>query len=139
MCTCPLCHSRANSPCRSTSLHMTARTSGSSRRASRARPTPRCSAPLAIKPRGSNCLLMGMRVIGRLFLPGDVLALRYAYSARVVIYDLKKDVHFTIAEDWDRSPDSIIVSSSHSYLSYFCPANFILVLPFFCPHIRPYW
>jgi hypothetical protein len=33
------------------------------------------------------------------------------YSAKVVVYDLKENVRFTITEDWDRSPDSIIVSS----------------------------
>ncbi|OAX40936.1 alpha/beta-hydrolase [Rhizopogon vinicolor AM-OR11-026] len=36
--------------------------------------------------------------------------------AKVVIYDLKKDVCFTITEDWDRSPDSIIFSPSSALL-----------------------
>ncbi|OJA17237.1 hypothetical protein AZE42_00166 [Rhizopogon vesiculosus] len=36
--------------------------------------------------------------------------------AKVVIYDLKKDVRFTITEDWDRSPDSIIFSPSSDLL-----------------------
>ncbi|KAG2028627.1 hypothetical protein BDR03DRAFT_1019557, partial [Suillus americanus] len=36
--------------------------------------------------------------------------------AKVVIYDLKKDVRFTITEDWDRSPDSIIFSPSSALI-----------------------
>jgi hypothetical protein len=43
----------------------------------------------------------------------------HVYSAKVVVYDLKENVRFTITEDWDRSPDSIIVSSSSSNCPYF--------------------
>ncbi|KAG1872451.1 alpha beta-hydrolase [Suillus subalutaceus] len=36
--------------------------------------------------------------------------------AKVVIYDLKENVRFTITEDWDRSPDSIIFSPSSALI-----------------------
>ncbi|KAG2757920.1 alpha beta-hydrolase [Suillus brevipes Sb2] len=36
--------------------------------------------------------------------------------AKVVIYDLNRDVRFTITEDWDRSPDSIIFSPSSTLI-----------------------
>ncbi|KAG2139739.1 alpha beta-hydrolase [Suillus clintonianus] len=36
--------------------------------------------------------------------------------AKVVIYDLNKDVQFTITEDWDRSPGSIIFSPSSALI-----------------------
>ncbi|TFK52466.1 alpha/beta-hydrolase [Heliocybe sulcata] len=35
-----------------------------------------------------------------------------ADRSKVVIYDLKKDVRFTITQHWDRSPDSIIFSNT---------------------------
>ncbi|KAG2134271.1 alpha beta-hydrolase [Suillus cothurnatus] len=36
--------------------------------------------------------------------------------AKVVVYDLKENVRFTITEDWDRSPDSIIFSPSSALI-----------------------
>jgi dipeptidyl aminopeptidase/acylaminoacyl peptidase len=36
--------------------------------------------------------------------------------AKVVVYDLKENVRFTITEDWDRSPDSIIFSPSSTLI-----------------------
>jgi len=33
--------------------------------------------------------------------------------AKIVIYDLEKDVRFTITQDWDRSPDALSVSGLH--------------------------
>ncbi|KAG0699998.1 alpha beta-hydrolase [Suillus ampliporus] len=36
--------------------------------------------------------------------------------AKVVVYDIKKDVRFTITEDWGRFPDSIIFSPSSSLI-----------------------
>ncbi|KAG1822832.1 Alpha/Beta hydrolase protein [Suillus subaureus] len=36
--------------------------------------------------------------------------------AKVVIYDLKENVRFTITEDWDRSPDSIVFSPSSTLI-----------------------
>jgi hypothetical protein len=154
-------------PRRSTSLHMTEKTSDSSPRASKVRRTLPCSALLAIKSPGWNWLLMGTRVIGGLcdlFIYRFDLISMHVSSAKVVIYDLKKDVRFTITEDWDRSPDSIIVSPSsfncpyflHSYLlncdtchfltgllippirlSSYQPANPNPVLPFLCSHFTP--
>lgn len=165
-------------PRRSTSLHMTEKTLDSSPRASKVRRTLPCSALLAIKSPGWNWLLMGTRVIGGLCdlfiylfdlismhvpLTRPYITFHVVSSAKVVIYDLKKDVRFTITEDWDRSPDSIIVSPSsfncpyflHSYLlncdtchfltgllippirlSSYQPANPNPVLPFLCSHLR---
>lgn len=142
---------------------MTARTSGSSPRASRARHTPRCSAPLVIKLRGWSCPLMGMRVIGgscAIFLDAILTSCIhslartltsactnsfylprcrcYAYSARVVIYDPAKDVRFTVTEGWDRSPDSIIVGSSSSTSPSFHPLYFVpLHVPFHSISLTP--
>lgn len=33
----------------------------------------------------------------------------YMNRAKVVIYDLEKNVRFTLTQDWDRSPDTITV------------------------------
>src|SRR5262249_30713265 len=39
--------------------------------------------------------------------------------AAIVIYDLKKDVSFVVAKNWDRSPDSIQVRSHECSASFF--------------------
>lgn len=31
--------------------------------------------------------------------------------AKVVIYDLSKEIRYTLTQEWDRSPDSLAVSS----------------------------
>jgi hypothetical protein len=72
-------------PRRSTSSHMTDRTSDSSPRASKVRRTPPCSALLAIKWLGWNWRLMGTRVIGRLC---DLFVCRADFNSRMYSHSL---------------------------------------------------
>ena len=39
----------------------------------------------------------------------------FSYRAKIVIYDLTADVRYTLTQEWDRSPDSITVSTDSSY------------------------
>ena len=48
--------------------------------------------------------------------------------AKVVIYDLEKDVRFTVTQNWDRSPDSLSVSSS---VLFICVVIYIEHIPVF--------
>ena len=38
------------------------------------------------------------------------------FRAKIVIYDLEKDVRYTLTQKWDRSPDSLAVSLSKTIL-----------------------
>lgn len=49
--------------------------------------------------------LIGMRTTCSLV----VRLIAHMNRAKVVIYDLEKNVRFTLTQDWDRSPDTITV------------------------------
>ena len=37
-------------------------------------------------------------------------------SAKIVIYDLEKQVRFTVTQSWDRSPDALAVITLRCYI-----------------------
>ena len=56
---------------------------------------------------------MVMRAIGISFSGARALLLKLL-RAKIVIYDLEKDVRYTLTQKWDRSPESLAVSVSNN-------------------------
>ncbi|KAE9393265.1 alpha/beta-hydrolase [Gymnopus androsaceus JB14] len=52
--------------------------------------------------------------------------------AKIIIYDLKKDVRFTLTQKWDRSPDSLAFSKEGEYI-YFTAGDHAKVKVFVLP------
>ena len=48
--------------------------------------------------------------------PTQVPLTDHVHRFKVVLYDLSKNVRFTITDNWDRSPDALAVSSSMCYV-----------------------
>ncbi|KAL0961326.1 hypothetical protein HGRIS_006284 [Hohenbuehelia grisea] len=55
-----------------------------------------------------------------------------ADRSKIVIYDLKRDVRFTVTQDWDRSPDRLAFSKEGNFL-YFTAGNEARVNVFVLP------
>lgn len=76
---------------------------------SKAPPMHPCSTTPAIRSLGWNSPKMAMRLIGSVSpsLDGNGHSSRVFHRAKVILYDLAKNVRFTITEQWDRSPSDI--------------------------------
>ena len=59
---------------------------------------------------------MVMRVTG-MFVTEAKLAILKRCRAKIVIYDLEKDVRYTLTQKWDRSPDSLAASVFEPFLN----------------------
>ena len=80
-------------------------------RANKVRRTHPCLARAGRRSRGRNWTKMVMSRIGELEgLYALEVTVLIQNRAKIVIYDLEKDVRFTITQNWDRSPDSLAVS-----------------------------
>jgi len=99
---------------------LTAKTNPSSLRPENKAPRMhQSSIPKGPRLPGWSSIRMDMNLIGADIISSinhKVLMMTFLSSAKIVIYDLEKQVRFTVTQSWDRSPDALAVITLRCYI-----------------------